>query len=308
MITLQYQARDKTTLAYRWFPRADAEQRGLGPVLVCLHGATMNNLRYVTLARSCQNKGISVCLPDWRGHGDSEGKPGDLDYPQQLQDDLADLLKHLKELGAERLIIGGHSAGSLVALGYIDSYGCDDIDGYFAISPPLSKTDETRRYDFSGAAMQYLARYWRRQSRHRPMSDEAARYLPKIKTLRYLLAAWLPFLRHQVVMQFPTMTARPIPNDTRVYDYTYTLISAYSHTNYPELFGKLTVPCRLLVGELDEIIEPDLVDHIHRWYIHPQLDCASQVIPRSHHMSVIMPAGHVLAAWLQPWAEQREAA
>jgi pimeloyl-ACP methyl ester carboxylesterase len=304
----QYQARDGITLAYRWFPRADSEQNGMGTVLICLHGATMNNLRYVTLARTCQAKGISVCLPDWRGHGESEGKAGDLDYRQQLQDDLADLLNHLRQAGAEKLIIGGHSAGSLIALGYIGDHGCDAIDGFFAIAPPLSKTEETCRYDYPGAGMQYLARYWRKKRYQRPLSEEAARYLPKINFVRYWLATWMPFFRHQVVMHFPTMGPSNIPNDHRVYDYTYMLISAYSHTRYPELLSKITVPCRFIVGEFDEIVEPDLVHHLRAWYIHPELDSDSQVIARSQHMSVIMPAGHVLSAWLTRWNTQQEAA
>lgn len=156
--------------------------------------------------------------------------------------------------------------------------------------------------------MQYLARYWRKKRQYRPLSEEAARYLPKIHFLRYWLAAWIPLLRHQVVMRFPPMGPSQIPNDRRVYDYTYALISAYSHNRYPQLFSKITVPCRLLVGEFDEIIEPELVHHLRAWYLHPDLDCDSQVIARSQHMSVIMPAGHVLAAWLSQWAIQQEAA
>ena len=307
MNTEYFTARDSNRLAYKWFPAQQTTNAKFDVVLVCLHGATMNNLRYVALGRICQSKGISVCLPDWRGHGESQGKSGDLDYKGQLQDDLQDLVQHLKAKGAIKIVLGGHSAGSLVALGYIDQYGCTEIDGYVAISPPLSKTNETSRFDYEGDRLQYYARYLRKKQYHRPLSEAAAKYLPKMNLFKYFVATLTPFCKHSKVMQFPEM-GPSLPNDKRVYEYSYTLIEAYTTNQYPAMLEKITVPCRFITGELDEVTDANLVHHIRNWYIHPRLDCDTIVLPRSNHMSVIMPSAYAIANWLSQWLPQNQEA
>ncbi|WHI47576.1 alpha/beta fold hydrolase [Microbulbifer sp. VAAF005] len=102
MIQEFFQARDGKKLSFRWLPCDESDL-----VLVCMHGSTFSSQWYLMFGRMVHRNGISVCLPDWRGHGKSEGDPGDLDYSDQLQDDLADLLKHLKKEGLRPLFLEG---------------------------------------------------------------------------------------------------------------------------------------------------------------------------------------------------------
>ena len=93
------------------------ETMGTGIPIVMIAGgpgADSSHFRYThSLLRSC---GQLVFL-DNRGRGRSEGG-GDLPEAYTLENDLKDVEAVRKALGAERIIIYGHSYGSMVALAY----------------------------------------------------------------------------------------------------------------------------------------------------------------------------------------------
>lgn len=81
-----------------------------GPPLLLLHGVTGTGLRFRRLAEE-ELPGVRVIAPDLRGHGDSTWHP-----PWHLEAHVADVLAVLDALGLDRVPVGGHSFGGLVAM------------------------------------------------------------------------------------------------------------------------------------------------------------------------------------------------
>ena len=291
-----FNARDGKTLAYRWFEGTQ------DVVVVCLHGSNMDSRQYVNFAKVLQANGINVCLPDWRGHGESEGRFGDTEYIGQLEDDLADLLNHLATgSGKEKkLLVGGHSAGSLIALRYIDNYGCKQISGYFSIAPPLTQGHETRKYDLEKNDWQFSLRYFRKKPYHRNLPVQTEKFLPKLSILKYILAGWIPLFRHNVVMKFPNMGK---PDNDQKQGYSFNLLSSYAVANYPDAFSKIAVPCYLIVGENDDVISPNILECIFNWYVSPFIAKTFKLIPKTNHISVVTSASKLIASWASLVAE-----
>jgi alpha-beta hydrolase superfamily lysophospholipase len=113
-----------------------------------LSGAYMMN-RTAGLLKEVTNSNI-IAL-DFRGHGQSEGAPGDVDYINQYVDDLEDVVLALKqEKPNQKIILAGHSMGGGIILRYAMEKNAPNIDGYLLFaphlgvnSPTLKKEDET---------------------------------------------------------------------------------------------------------------------------------------------------------------------
>lgn len=101
-------ARDGAKLAYRVLPaRSGAPER----IVILVHGGTASSSSMHPFARALSGEGMTVYTVDMRGHGDS-GRRGDIDYPSQLDDDLADLIAFIKaQHPTTPLALAGFSAG-----------------------------------------------------------------------------------------------------------------------------------------------------------------------------------------------------
>jgi len=107
------QARDGSNLAYRHYP-AGRSQSGRAAILI--HGSSGSSLAVHPLAKALAERGVESFVPDVRGHG-SSGTRGDISYIGQLDDDLADLVAHVRARGtASPLTLVGHSSGGGFAL------------------------------------------------------------------------------------------------------------------------------------------------------------------------------------------------
>lgn len=85
------------------------------PLLVLVHGAAMDHTVWTLLSRYFARAGFNVMAPDLPGHGHSGGQSFNTvaayaDWLEALLDRAAG------ECASDRLIIGGHSLGSLIAL------------------------------------------------------------------------------------------------------------------------------------------------------------------------------------------------
>lgn len=102
-----------------WSPESDT----VGRVLL-IHGLSEHAGRYDHVARHLTARGLAVFAFDLRGHGESEGRRGQLRAFDLLVDDV-----HLAREAAERGLSGqgapvlfGHSLGGLVLLRYLQMY------------------------------------------------------------------------------------------------------------------------------------------------------------------------------------------
>jgi len=72
-----------------------------------LHNGSSTSLH--PLGKAIASSGISVYAPDIRGHGKT-GRKGDIDYAQQLDDDLEDLVTKTMQ-PSSRLVLAGFPGG-----------------------------------------------------------------------------------------------------------------------------------------------------------------------------------------------------
>lgn len=108
--------------------RGQAAETDVGIVL--LHGKWERPPTHITvLARTLESKGFKVATPTmpW-----SSLRDYDTDYPGALAE-IEAAAKSLREKGAKRIIVGGHSFGANAAIAYAGSRR--EVDGVMALAP-----------------------------------------------------------------------------------------------------------------------------------------------------------------------------
>ena len=127
----QFQARDGTSLQYYAYP-AEPDK-----VAVLVHGSAFPGTSMHTLAQSLRAAGVTVYVPDVRGHGGS-GRRGDIDYIGQLDDDLVDFVAQLgpAKSGETRTLVG-FSAGAGFSIRFAGGPHGMLFDRYAFLSPIL---------------------------------------------------------------------------------------------------------------------------------------------------------------------------
>ncbi len=113
--------------------------------IVLLHGVlsssyTMN--RNAGLLRDAAS--AEVIAIDFRGHGQSEGTAGDVDYIDQYADDVSDVISSIKKnKPSGKIIIAAHSMSGGIALRYAMKKDVQKIDGYVLFAPLLGHNAPT---------------------------------------------------------------------------------------------------------------------------------------------------------------------
>jgi non-heme chloroperoxidase len=127
----QFQARDGANLQYYAYP-ADPEK-----VAVLIHGSAGPGSSMHALAEWLRAAGVTVYVPDVRGHGGS-GRRGDIDYIGQIDDDLADFVAQLgaARSGETRTLVG-FSAGAGFTLRFAGGPFGLLFDHYVFLAPIL---------------------------------------------------------------------------------------------------------------------------------------------------------------------------
>lgn len=122
----------------------DYPQKSSTTVLL-LHGvlssAYMMNKTAGLIRSATQARVIAL---DLRGHGQSDGAPGDIDYMDQYVDDVADVIATLqKEAPGSKVILAGHSMGGGISLRYAQRLDLPLVDGYLLLAPHLGQNSPT---------------------------------------------------------------------------------------------------------------------------------------------------------------------
>ena len=134
----QFQARDGSSLQYRAYPAAPDK------VAILIHGSAFPGTSMHALAEALRTAGLTVYVPDIRGHGGS-GRRGDIDYIGQIDDDLADFVAQLgpAKSGETRTLVG-FSAGAGFTIRFAGGpYGLL-FDRYVFLAPILSGSPTLR--------------------------------------------------------------------------------------------------------------------------------------------------------------------
>lgn len=105
--------------------------------IILIHGvASSAHLYNKTAGLLREATQAEVYAIDLRGHGQSNGNIGDVDYINQYVDDLADIIKVIRtEKPNGKIIIAGHSMGGGVALRYAMEKQYEQPDGFLLFAP-----------------------------------------------------------------------------------------------------------------------------------------------------------------------------
>ena len=138
----RYQARDGTWLADRLYPAASGAR---DRIAILAHGSSAQSTEMHEVAAALAAAGVTAVALDIRGHGAS-GTRGDIAYPGQLDDDLADLLAELRKDNPDaKFSLIGHSAGGGFALRIAGGPLGAEFDRFVLLSPYLGYAAPTNR-------------------------------------------------------------------------------------------------------------------------------------------------------------------
>ncbi len=145
---IHFTARDGTVLDYRRYDSATPSRR----LLILVHGSSWHGMQFHAMAKAIAAKGLAtVILPDMRGHGFEPVRRGDVDHIGQLEEDMADLIDHLRTDG-EEVVLGGHSSGGGFVVRFAGGAYGDKADAFVLMAPFLRHDAPTTRPDAGGWA------------------------------------------------------------------------------------------------------------------------------------------------------------
>ncbi len=116
------------TVLYHFY--SDAEPKAS---IIILHGMAEHHKRYYTFAKFLNSNGLDVYLYDHRGHGTDKimkelGFFSNSKGYKKVVDDALEIIKHVKKNNrSQKLLLMGHSMGSLITRNVIQQY--DELDG-----------------------------------------------------------------------------------------------------------------------------------------------------------------------------------
>lgn len=126
------------------------------PLLILVHGSGWHGQQYDALGAALSQT-ADVIAPDLRGHGVAPGRRGDIDYINQFEDDLADLIKATAKPG-QKVVLGGHSSGGGLVVRFAGGAHGGLLDGAVLMAPYLHHRSPTSRENSGGWAHVLLRR------------------------------------------------------------------------------------------------------------------------------------------------------
>jgi len=250
--------------------------------IIFLHGIASTSDALVNGALLLhQATGAEVITPDYRGHGRSSGRPYDVDYIGQYEDDLEDMIAAvLASNPSERVIIAGHSMGGGVAMRYALKDNAPVPTAYLLLAPNFGEGPAQR----SGEDMDP------------DQADEAASFVHfdvrRMIGLIMLNSIGVTWLNQLPIMYFNVPPA--------VIEYSYrSVMSAQPirpHTSDKALQA-VTVPLLVVVGSDDEIFDVSAFPE----FIRANSDGETIILPGLTHSSIYSdPATfEVVGEWYQ---------
>jgi alpha-beta hydrolase superfamily lysophospholipase len=263
-------ARDGTPLAVRVYDASG------DVVVLAIHGSSGRGRYYHPLATFLSGRGhATVYALDLRGHGESGGRRGDVDYVGQLEDDLADVLAAIRrERPAARVVLLGHSAGGGLAVRYAGRADGPGVDGYVLLAPYLGVDAPPTKPGAGG---------WARAD------------VPAIRALSVKAAVGDTSGQDAIVLRFNQPAASADPLQVLAYSYRM-LVSLSPRPDLSRDLSGIRRPLLVLAGSRDESFRTDLYEPT----IAPSAGGTFTVLPDVTHLGLVVNRGtaEALAAWL----------
>jgi non-heme chloroperoxidase len=259
-------ARDGTAIAFRVWQ--DLTRAAPGHIVIAIHGSSASSASLHTLGKALGAEGFTVYGPDIRGHGGT-GRHGDIDYANQLDDDLADFVALVRKRHPDaHLALMGFSSGGGFALHAAATPTGAKFERVVLISPflgPGAPTVRTR-----GDA-------W------------AKPFLPRIVGLLFLQKIGIHAFDHLPTLAFAI--APDNPADLTGF-YSFRLMRAFSTWDYAGDLRGARAPIAVVVGEKDELFTAELFAPTVRAV---RADVPVTVVPELNHIGMTTDARAVPA-------------
>jgi len=199
--------------------------------LIFVHGSGAYNHYLSQFAATIADSGVAVVhTPDLRGHGAAPERRGDIDYIDQLEDDLVDLIGELVAEHPERKrVLGGHSSGGGLAIRFAGGPHGDLVDGHLLLAPFLQHDAPTVRPNSGGWAKPRLGR---------------------IIGLTMLNAVGIRAWNDATVLDFDLPVDKRSGLETP--SYTFRMMTGFNPRNYRDDLAALDAPTLVVVGARDE--------------------------------------------------------
>lgn len=221
--------RDGITLAASWF---DANSQ---ITVVLLHGVKSDRSEMENIAQMLQKQaGVNVLSVDLRGHGNSGGKRGDVNYIGQYEHDLADIVTILrKEHPNETIILSGHSMGGGIVMRYTSRNDVPKADAYLLFAPHLGIASPTSQPQTAQV---------------QPAEDD----MVKIHLARTFGLGILNLLHVSIFNGLDTLYFNIPENSVQPNQYSYRAMASSAPDNYIDALTTDDLPMLVIVGEKDE--------------------------------------------------------
>jgi non-heme chloroperoxidase len=231
-------------------------------VVIAIHGSSASGSSLHPLAKALQARGFTVYAPDMRGHGDT-GTRGDIDYANELDDDLADFVAAVKKRhpNAELALMGFSSGGGFALHADATPLGAA-FSRVVLLSPFLGPRAPTVKQSETNA--------W------------ASVYVPRLVALAILDRLGIHAFEHLDVIAFAVL-----PEQAKFLSPTYSflLARAFGTEDYAADLRNAKAPLAVLVGGNDELFDASrfaaTIDAI-------RPDTPVVVVPRLDHVGLAL--------------------
>jgi non-heme chloroperoxidase len=265
-----FEARDGKNLAYRHYP-AQSDK-----VIILVHGSGWHSQYFLPLAEFISTEGIAqVYTPDLRGHGPKPERRGDVNYIDQMEDDLADLIANIRKDNPNALlIVGGHSSGGGLIIRFAGSRYGKIADAYLLLSPFLKYNAPTIQPNSGGWAHPYTGR------------------IAGLTILNIMGIHWFDYLT-AIEFNMPE-EAR---DGTETLSYSHRLNTGYAPRNYKKDLSSVTQPLLVVAGTMDEAFIANQFKPVISQYTAAQV----KLLPSLTHMGVVVrpEVRPVVKKWLE---------
>lgn len=226
----RFKARDGANLYYRYYPSQSDR------IIILIHGSGWHSRYFMPLAEFLSSSGLAqVFTPDLRGHGLRPERRGDVNYIDQFEDDLADLITLIRKNNpSATLIVSGHSSGGGLAIRFAGSKYRKLADAYLLLSPFLKYNAPTIRSNSGGWAQPYTAR------------------IVGLTMLNNMGIHWFDYLP-AIAFNMP----KEAQDGTETLLYSHRLNTAYAPRNYKKDLVGIQQPILVVAGTADEAFFAD---------------------------------------------------
>lgn len=227
-VNYYFRARDKHKIfAYRFTAKSPN-------TIILIHGVKSVASDYLkTAALLQQATQAEVYGIDLRGHGKSEGKPGDVVYINQYADDLADIVRVIRKKKPNgKIIIAGHSMGGGVILRYAMENNKEKADAFILFAPLIGQNSPA----FPQA---------------QNTEKDSTEAFMKIHIARVIGLKMLNEINRHELDSLPVLFFN-LPKGTPLREYSYRANASMAPDNYIDGLKAVKIPMLVLIGNRDE--------------------------------------------------------